>query len=264
MNQSHQVIGFLFLLEQNHYARNLISSLVSLPDAFINAVANEIVVCLSFLYNNDYFSSMFFGANNNNYNFDQSVIPLIIRITGGRLSLSVLNQNRERLLLGLRNILTNVCHRAFEDLCARAERYNKEKILALEREKTIENLKKIRLSAPQGTSSRLSVQKETTHKPSVQQVWVPTRYPISEEEIRVYFTKKFGEVIEETVMQEVEENEQPLYARMVLKMRYVSKMEEIVCGRNRNKYTINGKHVWARKYVRKNLTSSASPSSSQI
>ncbi|VVB00793.1 unnamed protein product [Arabis nemorensis] len=214
MIESIQVIGFLFLLEQNHYARNLISSLVSLPDAFIDAVANQTLVCLSLLFYKDYYSSMFVGANNNNNNYDQSLIPLIIRVTGGRLSLNVINQNRKSLLDGLTIILNDVCDPAFEDLCARAERYNKEKILALEREKAIENLKKIR---------------------------------------------RFGEVIEEIVMQEVEENEQPLYARMVLKMCYVSKMEQIVRRRSRNKFTINGKHVWARKYVRKNLTSSASP-----
>ncbi|KFK36028.1 hypothetical protein AALP_AA4G068400 [Arabis alpina] len=297
MNQSIQVIGFLFLLEQNHYAPNLIVSLVSFPDAFINAVANESVVCLSFLYNKDFFFSMFSGANNN---YDQSIIPLIICITRGRLSLSVINQNRETLLAGLRKNMSDVCARAFEDLCARAERLNKEKKMALEREKAIEELKKIRLNVPQATISRSCGQQATTKRPNVQQVWVPTApptvrkesnkteevvektaeekeielddrtvfltfskgYPISEEQVRVYFTRKFGEVIEAVEMQEVEDSEQPLFARMVLKMRYVSKMEEIVCGRNRNKYTIDGKHVWARKYVRKNLSSAASPSCS--
>ncbi|CAH8337214.1 unnamed protein product [Eruca vesicaria subsp. sativa] len=75
-------------------------------------------------------------------------------------------------------------------------------------------------------------------------------YPISESEVRVYFTRKFGEVIETIVMDEGKENKQPLFARMVLKMQYASKIKEIVTPINKKKFTIDGKHVWARKYVR--------------
>ncbi|KAF3610485.1 hypothetical protein DY000_02048303 [Brassica cretica] len=82
-------------------------------------------------------------------------------------------------------------------------------------------------------------------------------YPISESEVRVHFTRKFGEVIEAIVMQEVQENEQPLFARMVLKMEYASKIEEIVTPMNKNKFTIDGKHVLVRKFF-------AAPSSSHV
>ncbi|KAH6832731.1 Rho guanine nucleotide exchange factor [Perilla frutescens var. hirtella] len=73
-------------------------------------------------------------------------------------------------------------------------------------------------------------------------------YPTSEEEVKEYFTKKFGDFIEDLIMQEVEEGEQPLYAKMVAKSPAV--MDGIVEG-NKAKYSIGGKHVWARKYVRK-------------
>ncbi|KFK22501.1 hypothetical protein AALP_AAs65213U000100, partial [Arabis alpina] len=215
---------------------------------------------------------MIFGVKNN---YDQSVIPLIAGLTGGRLSLNVLNQNRESFLIGLRKNISQICNRAFEDLCEGAERFKKERKLALEREKAIEEFKKIRVSVQQATTSRARGPQATTYRPYVQQVWVPTTpppakeepnktekemtkeeeeiasddrtvfltfskgYPISQEQVRVYFTRRFGEVIEAVEMQEVEEDEQPLYARMVLKMRYLSKMEDIVCGRNRNKYTID-------------------------
>lgn len=49
-------------------------------------------------------------------------------------------------------------------------------------------------------------------------------------------------------MQEVEEGEQPLYAKMVARSTAV--IDGIVEG-NKAKYSINGKHVWARKYVKK-------------
>lgn len=49
-------------------------------------------------------------------------------------------------------------------------------------------------------------------------------------------------------MQEVGDDEQVLYARMVARSAAV--IDPIVGG-NKAKYSINGKHVWARKYVKK-------------
>ncbi|CAA7048266.1 unnamed protein product [Microthlaspi erraticum] len=294
MNQSYEVFAFLYLLEQMNYARNVVSYVVSLPDAFIDAVANEIVACLSFLYNKDY--ATLFVANNTD---DHSVIPLVMRITGGRLTIKFINQSRDALLLGVRKNLSDICTRAFDDMCVRAERYYQEILLAIEREKVLEDLKNIRLSSQQATINRQSVQQERvltpTLPPSVEDeankidtetdqevktddgevvvaaddrtvfLTFSKGYPISEEEVRVYFTRKFGEVIDAVEMQEVEDNEQPLFARMVMKTEHMSMIEEIVTVRNRNKFTIDGKHVWARKYVRKNANpSAASTSSSQI
>ncbi|XP_071920787.1 uncharacterized protein [Coffea arabica] len=73
-------------------------------------------------------------------------------------------------------------------------------------------------------------------------------YPISETEVREFFTRKFGDFIEAIQTQEVPPNEQILYARIVA--RSASVLDAVVGG-GRAKYTINGKHVWARKYVRK-------------
>ncbi|KAG8390663.1 hypothetical protein BUALT_Bualt01G0107000 [Buddleja alternifolia] len=75
-------------------------------------------------------------------------------------------------------------------------------------------------------------------------------YPISEDEVRDYFTRRFGDFIEDIIMQEVGEDEQVLYARMVVARRSTAVINGIVGG-NKEKYSINGKHVWARKYVKK-------------
>ncbi|CAH8362982.1 unnamed protein product [Eruca vesicaria subsp. sativa] len=342
-NQTSQVLAFLFVLEQIKFARNLTPFLVALPDALIEAVANEVDVCLSILHNLDY--STIFVANND----DGSVIPLLLRLTGGRLTLRYVLQNRETLLRGVIKNMNEICSRAFDDLCAKAEMFYREQLLALEREKLIEEMSNIRLSAQQGSPNRLNVPQRTSSTLSVQQQTpirlsvpqgipnrqsvqqgIPTRqsfqqgspsrltaqqvissvqqerapapttpppvqeetdmtvteaevenmvvqpddrtvfltfskgYPTSESEVWVYFTRKFGEVIETILMQEVKDNEQPLFARMVLKMECASKIEEIVSPGNKQKFTIDGKHVWARKYVRKNLSSTASPSSSHV
>ncbi|XP_009604652.1 uncharacterized protein [Nicotiana tomentosiformis] len=73
-------------------------------------------------------------------------------------------------------------------------------------------------------------------------------YPITETEVVEFFTRKFGEDVEAIYMQEVSDDEQPLYARLVT--RSLAALEAIVDG-GKAKYNINGKHVWARKYVKK-------------
>ncbi|XVE68971.1 hypothetical protein DITRI_Ditri09bG0113000 [Diplodiscus trichospermus] len=76
-------------------------------------------------------------------------------------------------------------------------------------------------------------------------------YPISENEITDFFTRNFGDnLIEGIEMQEVPAGEQPLYARMVLKS--ASGFEIVLNGKPKAKFSINGKHVWCRKYERRN------------
>ncbi|KAH0926138.1 hypothetical protein HID58_018394, partial [Brassica napus] len=278
MNQSSQVIAFLLVVEQLGFARNLVGYLVSSQDMLIDAVANEVGVCLSILYNQEYSSFVLLNHNNN----DEVVIPFLKGLTDSNLTLSYINQYRETILVGVTKNLNDVCNRAFDDIY---EKGYKEQLLALERAKVIEEMKKIRLGAPQQTPTRFSVQRQTPSWWNVQQQIPPVEekakvavmetegadnkedkeevtpaddrtvfltfskgYPISESEVRVHFTRKFGEVIEAIVMQEVQENEQPLFARMVLKMEYASKIEEIVTPMNKNKFTIDGKHVCVRKF----------------
>ncbi|XP_030550153.1 uncharacterized protein LOC115755041 [Rhodamnia argentea] len=76
-------------------------------------------------------------------------------------------------------------------------------------------------------------------------------YPIPEKEVREYFTRRFGNFIEELHLQEVPPEEQALYARLVV--RPASIIGSILNGKSKAKFTINGKHVWARRYVRKNF-----------
>ncbi|KAF5467173.1 hypothetical protein F2P56_017028 [Juglans regia] len=90
-------------------------------------------------------------------------------------------------------------------------------------------------------------------------------YPISEYEIREFFTRKFGDFIEAIHMQEVLlPVKQPLYARLVVRL--ASSITEVLDGKNKANFSINGKHVRARKYLRKNPRSpqkSSPPSTSR-
>ncbi|CAN6998226.1 unnamed protein product [Brassica rapa subsp. trilocularis] len=142
MNQSSQVIAFLLVVEQLGFARNLVAYLVSSQDMLIDAVANEVGVCLSILYNQEYSSFVLLNHNNN----DEVVIPFLKDLTDSNLTLSYINQYRETILVGVTKNLNDVCNRAFDDIY---EKGYKEQLLALERAKVIEEMKKIRLGSPQ-------------------------------------------------------------------------------------------------------------------
>ncbi|KAJ0752877.1 hypothetical protein HanPI659440_Chr09g0329391 [Helianthus annuus] len=79
-------------------------------------------------------------------------------------------------------------------------------------------------------------------------------YPLSEKEITDYFCRMFGDIIQSLHMQPVEAGTQPLFARIVV--RNPSSLKAVI-GKDgllgKSKYVINGKHVWARKFVPRTL-----------
>ncbi|RID62649.1 hypothetical protein BRARA_E01708 [Brassica rapa] len=219
MNQSSQVIAFLLVVEQLGFARNLVAYLVSSQDMLIDAVANEVGVCLSILYNQEYSSFVLLNHNNN----DEVVIPFLKDLTDSNLTLSYIN------------------HAPQEWVPAPA----------------VEEKAKVAVTETEGADNKEDEEEVTPADDRTVFLTFSKGYPISESEVRVHFTRKFGEVIEAIVMQEAQENEQPLFARMVLKMEYASKIEEIVTPMDKNKFTIDGKHVWVHKFF-------AAPSTSHV
>lgn len=74
-------------------------------------------------------------------------------------------------------------------------------------------------------------------------------YPVYEWEVREFLNRAYGDCIESVKMQEVQPNEQSLFARIVFHS--ASTIEVILDGMSKAKFTINGKHVWVRKFVPK-------------
>ncbi|KAJ1380678.1 hypothetical protein SESBI_45819 [Sesbania bispinosa] len=82
-------------------------------------------------------------------------------------------------------------------------------------------------------------------------------YHVEEWEVREFFTMTYGDCVESLQMQEiVQPNEQPLFARIVFHR--VCNIDMILRGATKVKFTINGKHVWARKFVPKRTTTTKS------
>ncbi|XP_058741443.1 uncharacterized protein LOC131613821 [Vicia villosa] len=78
-------------------------------------------------------------------------------------------------------------------------------------------------------------------------------YPISENELRDFFTRKCGDIIDRLIMQEANPAGQPLYARLVVRPDAINVIDNFLEYQPRMKFAINGKHVWARKYIHKPL-----------
>ncbi|XP_061363183.1 uncharacterized protein LOC133306789 [Gastrolobium bilobum] len=76
-------------------------------------------------------------------------------------------------------------------------------------------------------------------------------YPISESEIRDFFSRRYGYIVEDLYMQEVQPPEQPLYARLVVRPEAINVIDHFFEATSRVKFAINGKHIWARRYFRK-------------
>ncbi|XP_021762531.1 uncharacterized protein LOC110727273 [Chenopodium quinoa] len=77
-------------------------------------------------------------------------------------------------------------------------------------------------------------------------------FPVSEGEVRQFFTKMCGNCIESFQMEIIFKNSskvQSLYARLGL--RSVAYMDKIMGGKHVAKFRSKGKHIWARKYERR-------------
>lgn len=72
---------------------------------------------------------------------------------------------------------------------------------------------------------------------------------MSEIDVRELFTGMYGDCVDSVYMEEVSRNKQPLFARLVL--RSVATVDRVLNGASIAKFTINSKHVWARKYERR-------------
>ncbi|PON44408.1 hypothetical protein PanWU01x14_267160 [Parasponia andersonii] len=82
-------------------------------------------------------------------------------------------------------------------------------------------------------------------------------YPLSEKEVKSFFMRKLGASFEALYMQEVgTEDKQCLFARLVV--RSASAIDAVLGRSSKVKFSVHGKHVWARKYVQKASTSTNS------
>ncbi|CAA0829565.1 Unknown protein [Striga hermonthica] len=240
--ESVRVAAFFIWLEREFHDTSLVSRLLSLPPALLNAAAAEAALCLR-CAESDSFPLAAAG--------NVTLLPEIL--AGGGISLRLIHENRAAVLWAVAKIVSTVCVRAFADI--------------------------LPSPPPPPPPPPAVLYRPHPNFPVVGGGLLPVPPPPPQAGVFPAagdIMGMFGDFIEDLIMQEVCEDEQVLYARMVARSTAV--IDGIVGG-NKAKYVINGKHVWARKYVKKHHhqarwpparggddcpSSSSSPSSSTV
>lgn len=231
--ESMQTIAFWLWLERSGF-HNAVTKMLSLPSVLVNELADEALTCLNFI--------------NNGCPSDSPDIPLMQSLIEKEIGLHFFRQNRVSAAQGIARILKEVCLRGFKDIMESAIDRNKTK-----------NLPESQKGAPpvvrsQAGQSPWSRESEVPPDDRTMFVTFSKGYPVYEWEVREFFGRSYGEYcIESLHMQEVEANEQSLFARIVFHS--ASTIDMILNGMGKAKFTINSKHVWARKFVPKRAKS---------
>ncbi|CAN7068284.1 unnamed protein product [Brassica rapa subsp. trilocularis] len=249
IRQSYQVMSFLLYLETiAPFLSTLIANFASLPDAVVNMVADEVVTCLRCLSFDDFPAFV----THLRRSILSPEIPYLRGVTRGYLTLIFVHNNRENILFEMKKHLTRVCVRAFEDICVRAEMYNRE---IEERGNAMWEMSQLgfRSAVQNGGSSTSRFSRGRANRTIF--LTFSRGYPISKAEVYAYFTRRFGGIVEAIRMGGAGVDEQTLYATMELSS--ASRVPDILIeGVYMTKYIINGKHVWARKFIPSHRSSS--------
>ncbi|XP_074292987.1 uncharacterized protein LOC141619862 [Silene latifolia] len=309
-SEAMQIMAFWLCLERIHKCP-CVKIILTYLDPIIESLVEESLIALRVAESDEYLISD-----------DKYDIPILQNIVGKeRSSLRHFHENRVVILVGVRNIIQQVCIKAFQDLIRLVTKYrvlskhryhqhvnynygkmnirgdsgsvgqgtayhsglkvgnftvpveNSILFSSLDRgsNSSVDTSSKyINISndyIPNGTQGNLlnfltQMQLSENHQskgatipPSERTIFLTFSkgYPILELELRDFLCRSFGDIVETLYMQEVGENEQPLYARLVV--HDARAMDVVLNGQGKVKFAINGKHVWARKYVRKNPNS---------
>ncbi|XP_010253844.1 PREDICTED: uncharacterized protein LOC104594993 [Nelumbo nucifera] len=309
ITQSMQVIALWLWLEDVGYP-NIIHKMLSLPDAVVNAVADEAVQCLNCIDANVAPPP---PAQSSACSTD---MPLTLGLMNQDISLQFFHDNRLTAIRGIAKALNDVCVRAFDDVVQAAlanaaqltaapvhgarpppvgegvnvgatmmtplpgaelpavnslhplirsfaGRIGDPRLVAVGEADNVVQLSSavyphqplVRLDEE---PSNLNPNAQSWNSTSTEEVPPDDRtmfitfskgYPLSEREVIDFFKSNYGDCIEAIRMQEVPPSMQPLFARLVF--RSASTIAMILDGKDKVKFVINGKHVWARIFVPK-------------
>ncbi|CAN1237720.1 hypothetical protein LINGRAPRIM_LOCUS1956 [Linum grandiflorum] len=107
LEESMRVVAMCLFLERSKFVHKLVEILLESTDMFINSLANEMILCMRCIYKDP--TDPFLTRS-------IQEIPLLTSITNRQISLPYFAENRNEVLEGLAKIMTDVCHRAVDDL----------------------------------------------------------------------------------------------------------------------------------------------------
>ncbi|XP_057969506.1 uncharacterized protein LOC131158654 [Malania oleifera] len=264
--ESLQIMALWLWLERADLNNVIVKKMLSLPHTLVNGLADEAVTFLISIASSD---SMMTSP------IEIHDMPLTQSLMKREMPPKFFHEHREQVAQGIAKIFNEVCLRVLADIMQQV----------MQRDKTsfINNMKQpmdvasplpaaasfqyqsLGLQFQPGFSTQVGFgrgmgldQSGISSDDRTMFVTFSKGYPVFEWEIREFFTRTYGNCIESLHMQEVMPNEQALFARIVFSS--APTLDVILHGMSKVKFTINGKHVWARKFVPKhsNLVSSSS------
>jgi len=254
-SESMRLLAMWLWLEKVGF-HNVVKNIMSLPVILINEIADESMICLTCLTNN----------NNNSLiallSSDANDIPLLQSLMEKEISLKFFIQNRVEAIRGVEKTRREVCMRAFGDIMQQAMMRNIAERMVENNNLLFGSTGPMNLQFGSVGIAGAMVQQQGNNNggrggviPADERTLFVTfskGYRVEEWEVRDFLTMAYGDCIESLFMQETPPNVQPLFARIVFHK--MSTIDMILRGASKVKFSINRKHVWVRKFVPKRET----------
>ncbi|XP_074356609.1 uncharacterized protein LOC141696354 [Apium graveolens] len=251
VDESMFVVAFLIWLERICYSKNAVHKVISWPFHLINQLANEIAGFFMWMENKDVGQEL----------FDPRLLQMLC---SREINVLYFREKRSKVNESVRNIVSEVCVRAFRDILTSDSQFvdvhgdrmwfgcNTNPVF-VPRPPLYHNVVG-RFPQP---GWWMVAEDEPHVAPEDRTIFLTFSkgYYLPESEIREFFTRIFGDFIEVIYMQDVSSDEQPLYARMVC--RSSSIIPHIAPPGIKTKYSIYGKQVWAKKYIKRSRESTS-------
>ncbi|KAI3684670.1 hypothetical protein L6452_33895 [Arctium lappa] len=201
---------------------DLTRRILNLPAQWINKIGNEALLCWACIDNTSLLS-----PSSNLY------FPLTNMLLKKNIPIELFCKYREDSIVGINEVINGVCANCLKDIWDGA----------MARNAHMEFLRRMARHEPVVPPQTAEVQPDNR----TLFVTFSRGYHVSEQEVREFFTGVFGECIDSFYMQEVSVGENALFAKIVLNHPYYIPL--ILGGGRKTKFTINGKHVWVRKFI---------------
>ncbi|OIV96489.1 hypothetical protein TanjilG_07881 [Lupinus angustifolius] len=254
--QSLLVMAFWLWIESIKYPK-FITKLVGLSDPLINTFANEAVTglrCLEMEYDDTPES----GGG----------LPLTTILMQEEISLQFFRQKRFTIIVGIRCVLNKICARIFTDilqyLLGSANTSTSISYPSHYRPLVVPgfphplfgtftippiNFEELDLFDPRIWITMHGYDDGATDDDKTMFLTFSRGFPVTKEEVWHLFTRIYGDCIKFLNMGNGNINDQVLFATMVLNN--VEIVDRILNGMHVAKFRLNGKHIWARKYERR-------------
>ncbi|KAI3447215.1 hypothetical protein Pfo_003880 [Paulownia fortunei] len=255
-----QIMGLWLWLERGGFC-HVISKILSFSPFLINELADEALTCLKLINNQFPFSS------------EAAEIPLTRSLVKTDISLQYFLENRHTVFHEVQNLVSDVYIPALSDIMERARHggfgesstqnqmptpghaasgssANQMRPPPSIADSLTQNFSSLSIEGDAFPSLGRARGNETSRYARTMFATFSKGYPVTESEVRQFFTRMFGNCIDSLHMQEVGPDEQALYARIVFVN--PSFIQIILNGETKAKFTINGKHVWMRQFVPRN------------